>query len=148
MILILSIVGCSDSQVYPKDFNFTFEYGSFYNNILNTFEGTYTKDLVMNGAITTELNLTEKEKKQIYKLMKDINLFNYLNEIEGLVMEPTSGYRFEIQYNGKKKIINWKGEFTDRLRDKEFIKMTTTIIEIIQSKEAYKLLPPIQGSYE
>ena len=142
------ITGCSTANEYPEDFEFIFSYGVMNKNILNTFEGTYTKDLVIDGGITTELKVTKDEKQKIYTYMKDIGLFQYAEKIEGMNIEPASGYSFEIQYNGKRKWIEWIGEFTNNKRDLEFKELTKMIQEIIKSKEEYKALPSPNGYYE
>src|SRR5690606_32110144 len=142
LIVFFSIGGSSSVQGYPRDFNFILEYGVLNKNRLNTFDQTYKKDLVMDGEVTTKLILTKEEMEIIFKMMKRIDLFNYPEEIEGRVMLPASGYRFEIQYRGKLKTIHWRGEFHNMPRDNQFEELTKLILDTIESKESYKLLPP------
>jgi len=142
------LVGCSSVSEYPEDFEFIFSYGVMNKNILNTIDGTFTKDLVIDGVETTALNLSNDEKKEIYTYMKDIGLFQYAEKIEGMNVKPASGYSFLIQYSGKRKIVEWMGLFTNNKRDQEFKELTIRIQEIITSKEEYKALPPSNGYYE
>ncbi|TVX91522.1 hypothetical protein [Cohnella terricola] len=144
---IIFIIGCSKDD-YPKDFDFTFKYGVMTKNVLNTFNGEYTKDLAMDGLISINYQLSVNDKKRIFEFMKDIDLFNYPDEVEGLNQLPSSGYEFEIQYNGKKKNIIWNGEFNDELKDQEFKELTRLIIGIIESSEDYRSLPESNGGYE
>lgn len=165
LLMVFILFGCSTSvgnstsagnsnnqytskNEYPSDFNFVFSYGVLEKNILNTFEETYTKDLVNAGMATTTLNLTNKEKQKIFELMSDIELFDYPEEVEGMNILPASGYVFEITYHGRSKNIRWLGEFNNSKRDRDFETLTKMIIEIIKSKEAYKKLPPAEGYYE
>ena len=45
--------------------------------ILDTFKGTYTKDMVMDPSITVPLSLSEEEMDRIYQKMVEIDFFNY-----------------------------------------------------------------------
>lgn len=119
-----------------------------YKNRLDTFNHAYTKDLVMDGLITTELELAEEEMKEIYEEMKQIHLFDYPQHVEGQAIEPSSGFRFNILMNGKEKHITWEGGFSGGERDAEFRELTAHIIELIESKEEYKALPARNGAYE
>ncbi|REK77039.1 hypothetical protein [Paenibacillus paeoniae] len=144
VVLLLVLVSCSNE----KQFDFIFSYGVMYKNVLNTAEETFTKDLVQNGTISTHLTLTASEKEDVYAVMKEIGLFEYPNEVDGMNIIPVSGYTFQISLNGNTQTIHWKGEFNDSRTHKEFKRLTNMIIEIINSKEAYQTLPDNEGYYE
>ncbi|OBR68939.1 hypothetical protein A7K91_15030 [Paenibacillus oryzae] len=148
LLLLIILTGCASSEEYSDDFNFVFSYGVMNKNVLNTFDNRYTKDLVKDGVRTIELILTKEEKKIIYTYMKEIGLFQYPDEVEGMKMKPDSGYMFEINNDGIKRSINWVGEFNNSERDKEFKHLTRMIIELIESKESYQSLPKSSGYYE
>lgn len=148
ILLLLIVTGCTKVEEYSNDFDFILSYGVMNKNVIDTINDRFTKDLVIDGDVTTELILTEEEKREIYLQMKEIKLFHYPSEIEGMNIEPQSGYRFELIVDGKEKSINWRGEFTESKRDKEFENLITMIIEIIKSKESYKALPEPNGYYE
>ena len=50
--------GSADNTPQESDFNFIFKYGVSGRNTLDTFKGTYTKDMVLDPAITIELTLS------------------------------------------------------------------------------------------
>lgn len=136
------------SQSYPDKFEFTYSFGVRKLNILDTFNDTFTKDLVLDGKATTNLKLTEEEKKEIYDLMVEIGLFQYPETIQGVTIKPEIGYSFEIQVNEEVKRVEWIGDFSDELRHLRFQKLTAFIEEIIRSKEAYQLMPESNGYYQ
>ncbi|RJE90256.1 hypothetical protein D3P07_08600 [Paenibacillus sp. 1011MAR3C5] len=151
-LLLVALISCSavglEQEEKPAAFDFVFSYGVANKNVLDTLQGTYTKDLVKKGTSTTELSLTENEKNQVHTLMKEIGLFGYPNEVEGMNIKPSSGYTFQIFLNGKEQNIHWKGEFNETKTHREFKRLTDTIIEIIRNNEAYQAMPKSDGYYE
>ncbi|MEK4251717.1 hypothetical protein [Paenibacillus sp. FSL W7-1287] len=136
-----------DKYQYPDDFNFTFSYGVLHKNKLDTFENTFTKDLIIDGLIQTDLVLTDDEKKRIYEKMQEINLFDYPEFSAGVNGEPTVGYIFVVERNGEEQTIGWSGGFTNEQKHQRFKSLVDMIIEIINSHEEYKALPEASGGY-
>ena len=143
---------CTDS-----DFNLIFKYGVGAKNVLNTFQGTYTRDMVVGPPIPVRLCLSEKELDNIYQKMVEIDFFGYPDKFHVLVLHggvagrvtPYSTYYFKVKYNNSEiKELVWadniisEDERADNLR--ELIKF---IIEIIESKPGYKRLPEPRGGY-
>lgn len=137
-------------------FNLIFKYGFDAKNILDTFEGTYTKDMIPDPPITVKLSLTKEELNKIYNKMVDINFFSYPDvftvPVEGKytgMIEPYESYYFKVQYGSNIKELSWEDSITnenyeaDRLR--ELIKC---IREIVESNSEYKKLPPPRGGYD
>ena len=138
------------------DLNFVFQYGYMYGNKIDTFHGTYHKDMILDPDITIDLKLTTDELAQILEKMEEIDFFNYPDvfRIEvppgGLVMSvtPCESYYFKVEYGSVTKELRWQDEIrnenekADRLR--ELIEFITNIIE---SKEEYKSLPEPRGGY-
>jgi len=154
LVVVLSfilLVGCSGSQQadnkYPEDFNFVFHYGVNHKNKIDTFENTYTKDLIIDGLIKVPFELSDEEKKRIYEKMQDIHLFDYPEYSAGVSSEPSPGYIFVIEHNGEQQTVGWSGGFTSKKRDREFQSLVNLIIEIIESHEEYKSLPEAKGGY-
>ncbi len=175
-ILILS--GCTNqdnesksaSKESGESFNFILRYGIQEKNILNTYDGTFTKDLVTAGAITTKLELSEEEKKSILDEMIKIDIFSYSNDFkEYICITPCSGYSLEINFNGKKKTLNWSGnniplkgidpdekdaekavKYIENNETKpilDLVRLERRIERIIENKSEYKLLPEPRGGY-
>ena len=139
-----------------SNFNLIFKYGVGAKNILDTFQGTYTKDMVIDPSITVELALSEAEKDIIYQRMIEIDFFNYPDKFSVSVtpgesfgiLTPYPSYYFKVEYNSQVKELWWDDEITnpdekaDRLR--ELIKL---IRDIVESKEEYKKLPEPRSGY-
>ncbi|MDQ0116271.1 hypothetical protein [Paenibacillus harenae] len=124
------------------------KYGVMYKNELNTHENTFTKDLVMNGVVTTDLTLSEQQMNDIQNLMEQMDIETYRGTNEGNIMEPSSGYQFDIQWKGKPLLVDWRGVFGDDKKAEQMRKLTQLIIGMIESNDAYKKLPAIRGGYE
>lgn len=165
VVVVLAIGGCGlfvskqpiiSPPMTPDEFNLIFEYGVGAKNELNTFQGRYTKDMIVDTPITVNLSLSKEELDRIYQKMVEIGFFDYPDkfaisvpsgEIVGGVT-PYHSYYFKVEYNSKIKELSWEDEITnkderaDRLR--ELIKL---IIDVIESKEEYKKLPSPTGGY-
>jgi hypothetical protein len=84
--LLLVITGCAGivtgqeatgETPQKSGFNFIFKYGVTGRNTLDTFQGTFTKDMIMDAAITIDLTLTAEEMDSVYQKMLGIDLFSY-----------------------------------------------------------------------
>jgi hypothetical protein len=153
--LIMLFPSCEENQ-QESSFDFIFKYGVTARNILDTFQGTFTKDMVMDPSITTELTLTEAEMDSIYQKMVEIDFFSYPDEFEVDVPEdepvgiitPHSTYIFEVEDKSGTKELNWEDKITntdekaDKLRE-----LIDLIINIIESKAEYQDLPTPTGGY-
>ncbi|OGO30551.1 MAG: hypothetical protein A2Z29_11270 [Chloroflexi bacterium RBG_16_56_11] len=140
----------------PADFNLIFKYGITARNTLDTFQGMYTKDMILDPAITVELSLTQEEMDKIYQKMREIDFFSYpvkfavgagpgepVSEVT-----PYSTYFFKVTYDGHTRELLWddkiikKDEKADRLRELiEFIR------GMVEAREEYKKLPEPRGGY-
>jgi hypothetical protein len=139
-----------------SEFNFIFKYGVTAGNTLDTYKGTFTKDMGLEAPITIELLLSTDEMNSIHQKMTDIDFFNYpdefsvtlpAGEIETMVT-PYLTYYFKVTDDGRTKELVWHEKITnsearaDRLR--ELIKLIRNIIE---SREEYKNLPKVKSGY-
>jgi hypothetical protein len=163
--LFLVVTGCGSTATAKggigntpakSDFNFIFKYGVGAKNILDTYAGTYTKDMVIDPAITIELTLSEEEMDSIYQKMAEIDFFNYPDEFKVTVppgeltgmVTPFSRYYFTVEKDSQIKDLSWADEITnpnvkaDKLRE-----LINLIKSIIESKEEYKKLPEPSSGY-
>ena len=144
----------------PNGFGFVLMYGVGAKNIINTFEGTFEKDLITAGTAKTKLNFSDEELKRIYSIMKSINILDYSSNynppytdnpdpgVERLV-EPHMTYNLYLKINSKSKDINWKDtNGSDAANAKELRNLFRYIEEIIISKEEYNSLPDAVGGYD
>jgi hypothetical protein len=136
----------------PKDFNFVFNYGVNAKNQLDTIKGQYTKDMVIDPSVTTNLILSDEEMSIIYSEMKKINILNYpenFNPKSNMHRTPFETYSIKIAIDGKEKYIYWKDEnISESKKAIELRVLFKKIQEIIINKEQYKKLPVANGGYD
>ncbi len=131
----------------PADFNLVLNYGVGAKNELNTFDNTYTKDLVMDPSVTVDFKLTDDELYNIYKKMIDLGVLEITDTAEeGMFVTPCSSYYLKVQQNSVQKEMSWdncSGRIDDRLQE-----FTDYVVSIIESKEEYQELPDATGGYD
>lgn len=139
----------------PDDFDFSVQFGVGKNNEVNTFEGTVTKDLIADGTATTEVTLTEEERKAVYEKMKEINIVETKEftpePVNGTMcnIEPHEDDEWEIIIDGETITHSVSGAYCDPTEDAEqLIGLRDNVFSIIRGKEAYKELPDAKGGYD
>ncbi|UTR10010.1 hypothetical protein MM300_19350 [Evansella sp. LMS18] len=89
-IILLFIIfnsGCNTTcealpEEKPDDFDFSLKYGITAANELNTYEDSYTKDMIIAENETIDFVLSEEEKKNIYDEFRNLDVLS-LPEEEG-----------------------------------------------------------------
>jgi len=152
--------GCEWSETLPEsrpsDFNILFKYGysKAMRNELNTFNGTYTKDLGRDPSITVELRLTDEDMERIYQKMVEIDFFCFPERFvipipDGEIVSATSNYLqyyFRVECDNKVKIVQWSDYILKENDDaKNLRKVISLIRSIIESKDEYWDLPSFEG---
>jgi hypothetical protein len=156
IILILFFISCSHS-VTPgetRELNLKFSYGVNSRNILNTFENTYTKDLILDGTMTVPFTLSDNDFKVISKKITEINFFAFpdtfivpTGDTVGIIT-PFSIYKFEVNYKSVRKRLYWADEVMNpNVQTTKLRELTSSIESIIQSHPEYSKLPPAKGGY-
>jgi hypothetical protein len=140
----------------PKEFGFEFRYGVGGKNILNTFNGTFTRDMVVDKPITIELRLSEKQLTEIKNKMTDVGLLNYPNKLNSKPISTVVGeqmpfetYHFKTRIGNETKELTWEDRYI--VSSGEFMKtreLTALIKKIIQNSPEYKKLPEPRGGYD
>ncbi|OPX90113.1 MAG: hypothetical protein A4E53_01328 [Pelotomaculum sp. PtaB.Bin104] len=138
-----------------NNFNLILKYGVGAKNILNTFEGIYTKDMILDPPITTKMELTSEELNSIYNKMNEINFFTYPDVFtvpvgtEVGMITPYNSYYFQVRHGSEIKELSWDDEITNQNIDADKLReLVTHIRNLIESKEEYKKLPPARGGYD
>ena len=156
VLALLGTMGCSASTHRESNFNLIFRYGVMSRNELNTFEGTYTKDMIMDPSITVNLPLSQEELDRIYQKMVEIDFFSYPDvfsvsvtppELIGIVI-PHLSYYFKVEYDSKIKELWWEDEITNEDEKAEKLRELIRLIKaIVESKEECEKLQPPTGGY-
>jgi hypothetical protein len=168
LILILSsllvITGCNIASAQQaagdnpqkSDFNFIFKYGVSGGNTLDTFHGTYTRDMILDPAITIDMVLTAAEMDSIYQKMVEIDFFNYPDKFSVDVADnetkievaPYPTYFFKVEYSGKTKELLWHDKYVNSDAQADKLKELINLIKgIIELKPEYQALPQPSGGY-
>jgi hypothetical protein len=131
--------------------NIVFRYGVWSKNELDTFEGTYTKDLIANGTVTTRLILTQEELTQIKQKSDEINFFSYPDsfpKIPNRTMYPQFDYYIKIQDHSVTKEVSWNtNSLIDGNMENNLTQLRNYITSLIEQKPEYKALPTPYGGY-
>ena len=148
----LLLITARPNAIEDADFNITFRYGVEGKNELNTFEGTYRKDMVIDPPITVYLSLSKEEKERIYQKMNDTNFFDYpgyFPQRQDRFVTPNGVYRLKVEYDSKIKEVSWDDNslFEDENIEKGLNEIKGLIIEIIEDKEEYKIIPTPRALY-
>jgi len=164
VLVLFTLVGCNPSK--PKqsaelpdttNFNFIFKYGVGAKMVLNTFDTTFTWDMVVDPPIVINLSLSKKELNEIYKKITEIGFFDYPDTFSiiippnsgGCYEEPYSSYYFKVKYDSVIKELWWEAELVEP-KDKKaenLMELIMFIVNIIVSKEEYKKLPTPRALY-
>jgi hypothetical protein len=159
-LLLFSMVisGCNrklDQAAMPADFAFLFEYASCGGpeptDILDTKAGTLIHDPIDGTPpLTIDLKITESEKELVFKKIIEMDFFNFPSiftvpqgEIRGIQI-PYSTTHLTITYNSEFHSVTWTNEVlmaADYLEGQNLKQLTNLILEIIESKPAYREIP-------
>ena len=138
----------------PHDFNFKLQFGVGKNNEINTFEQTFTKDLIADGTATTKFVLSVTEMKDIYKKMQAVNIvetkeFTPKSTKGACMVEPHEEDEWKITMNGETILHNISLTYCEPTKDtKQFLQLRNDILAIIKAKPEYQALPKANGAYE
>ncbi len=128
-----------------RDFNFIFSYGyGLVPSELDTFNDTFTKDMIVDEPITVSMILSEEELKTIQEKIIELDLFT--EPVQGdirMVMAPCASYALEVDFGNTTNEVEWNCEnnLGGRATFVEFM------YDFIEAKNEYKALPEPQGGY-
>jgi hypothetical protein len=149
-------------DVMPADFAFLACYGVGAKNQIDTFRGTFTKDIVSNSNPnpTVEFRLTADELDRLYGDLVRMHILEYPSQFpaaedrdpkDGLmvVVTPYESYVLRIRAAGTEKLISWDDD--ENLQTPRAIALRAWFLElqtIIQNKPEYKAMPPAEAAYQ
>ena len=126
-----------------------FHYNKF--DELDTFHGTYQKDLVP-GTATTTMWLTQREQEIILTNVERAGFFSLPDTIHpepNVIVSPDFGAQIiRIKYRDKDKTVVWYDPMDPRSKARSRVDHLRRLLnDIIWSKPEYKALPPAKGIY-
>ena len=136
----------------PVNFNFIFSYGVGAKNQLDTFKGQFTKDMVMDPSITTDLKLSDEDMDTIYSELRKINILAYEENFQPkgyTESTPYVTYSFSMTADGIEKKITWFDENDSNTKEAvQLRELFYKIKDMIESTEEYKKLPTAKPGYK
>lgn len=148
LLFTVLFTACSTTPAVSEEaFNLDFKFGYGSNdNELNTFDDTYTKDMVMDDPITISLVLTDEELASIQAKIEELDVFTepYVapNGVS-VMMSPCIHYSLEVQVSGSTQNDEWTCSNTSSNKA-EFVNF---MFDFIDSQEEVQALPEPQGGY-
>ncbi len=148
LLVALLLTACGTAYApHVRDFNVDFKYGySGTDNELNSFNDTYTKDMVMEDAITVPLMLSDEELASIQAKIEELDVFNEeIVDTNGITSAtfPCIHYSLEIDKKGETQTAEWTCSDRGPKRE-EFVKF---MFDLIDSHKEVQDLPEPQGGY-
>lgn len=109
-VVIILVILQSCATKYKTQFDFSYEFGVGSKNELNTFNNTFTKDMVVDSSITIALKLSAEEKQRVYNKLKEINFMDIPdNDIYGCPHGiPFSICQMIVNMDGITKKVTWE----------------------------------------
>ncbi len=145
-----SVKKSSNTIINGNNFDFKIGFDVDAKNVIDTFNDTFTKDLVPGSAITN-LVFTEEEMKSIYEEMKKIDILTYSDTFDpegNIRITPYCTYNIKVQIDGRIKEIYWKDENISEVPEAIALRnLIVHIRDIIYSKDEYKKMPEVNGGY-
>lgn len=139
-------------ETMPADFAFSIKFGITSKNEINTFNGTFTKDLIAKGTATTHLTFTKEEMESIYAKVREFNILEpkrLIPRVKTGEKTPYSEDYWKIRMNGQMYEFYWTDRYLGMTKDgEELQEVREFIFDIAKNKEEYKKLPEAEGGYE
>lgn len=125
---------------------------SGFRDVVDTFDGTLTKDLVLDGTVSIPFYLTEAEQEHVLSVLTDEGFFSLPDTVHstpGVMIEPDPSPDFlRVQANSLDKTVVWRYplEPADE-HGQAVVRIVMAIREIVEERPEYKQLPPARGGY-
>jgi hypothetical protein len=137
----------------PPDFGFVLAYGVDAHNVIDTFAGTFTKDLVSGLAryALAQATFTPAELDTFYQRFAQIHIETYpelYGPVTNVFQTPYTTYYLRLRAAGREQIVRWAD--AHQSQEPEAVKLRQLLEDVqnaIQAKPAVKALPPAHGGY-
>ncbi len=133
------------------DFNVQFRYGVTARNELNTFNNTYTKDMILDPPITVWLSLSDEEISKIKQQVFEIDFFSLPETVpiraDGRRVTPQTDFYLKVQNGSAVKEISWSTNSEPNMMEKNLSQLASLIETIVEGRPEFRDLPPANGGY-
>jgi hypothetical protein len=148
------LTGCDlgepSTSVDPQRVKVFFKYD--FRDQVDTFNGTLTKDLVMNGTVTVPFGFKQSEQDSLLSVLARAGFFalpDTLYPMPNVSIWPDPGFQvLRVEFEGTTKCLVWmellneSDPRTGRVRE-----LWARLRNLVQSTDTYKQLPPAAGGY-
>jgi hypothetical protein len=138
----------------PADFGFVAAFGPYGRNIIDTFAGTFTKDIISQTKPnpTAELELTAEELATLYQDLRAMHILDFPADLDPgntrITASTPATYRLELRVGGTEKTIFWgHGDFPETQQAQALHVWFKKLRQMIESKPEYQRMPPLEGGY-
>jgi hypothetical protein len=157
VIVAVCFAGCSSSQnsrSRPDEVHLRVHCKFGFRNELNTFAGTYQKDLIEAGTITVPFSLSLGEQDSILREAMAADFCSFPDTIPRepgtFIVQPYPGVgMLRLQYEGCDKVVVWEDPTdSSSVYARRLEHITGVIRRVVEGKVEYKSLPDAVGYYE
>jgi len=154
LLLAFTSLACDDGVVI--DIVYTYgPVGALGENKLDTIEGTFTHDMILDPPITVDLRLTSEERQAVLAEVRAVKFFR-LPSVIVVPEQKDTGCRITgchlndlcIKVNSRSHAVRWTNCNCSPSAERDRAERVTALIKkIIYSRDEFKSLPPPRGSY-
>lgn len=123
-----------------------------FRDMVDTFHGTLTKDLVLDGTVTIPFWLTRAEQETVRVALERENFFGLpdtLFPVPVMYVEPDPSPDFiRVEADGVDKTVVWIYPLDQANQNNQAIlRLAAVIRRIVEARSEYKQLPEPRGCY-
>jgi hypothetical protein len=139
------------------EFEFKLTFNTFGKDVIDTYNNTYTKDLVLDGTKTIFFEIPFETKKEIYYLLKEVNISEFPENIDlpDFYTSPECTYHLSAVIDGKSISVNWENglySYDGKIQlpdlNIRFLRVIEYVSAYIYSTEEYRKMPEAKGGYD
>ena len=157
-LLLITLTAGAVGNQYPnltsEGTRIVFRYGVGAKNILDTYTGTFTKDMIVDPPVTIKMVLTEEDLLRIETKLEELDFLSQ-SDWDLLPHGSTSGdrtpfstYYLKVSFKGVTRELQWNDS---NLLSDDFkgpaVEVVKLLWSIIEAKPEYKSLPQPRGGY-
>jgi hypothetical protein len=144
-LLVLMSGSLGSQSTVPGDFALRLEFGICTTDVIDTFKGTYVRDLGTGRKVSTHVTVSKALNAELHDLVTQAAFFDY-----PLVFrphgngghEPYDFYRLKVRDAGVTQSVTWDDVMDSTLPEAErFRDLVRHVIRVFREMPAVKALP-------
>ena len=139
----------------PADFGFVASYGAYGKDRLDTFAGTFTKDIISQTKPnpTATLRLAADQMAALYQDLRAMEFQDFPDFLDpgntAVTASTPTSYRLDIRADGVTKTVQFvHGDLPETEQAKAYVAWFEKLRGMIEGTPEYKQMPPLEGGYE